>query len=401
MDYLNLLEDYIDGGLDPAKEEELFFHLSVNEELRIQMRRMLALEASIKDNTEYFTPPSNVVMGLFNRLDIPTKATSVASIGLLTRLKIFYSKYSKGIITGILSFVGGVVLTLLLLRQEEPFSKGEINSGNLAFDATEKAQIPEITNIDFDAIALLSNYQGAEGLPDKITSASPAKSISNVTNESESNANSREIEPIVASNMQSIPYTEIPGVKNTLRTTSQLHPGSTAFSLSLNPGNSGLMLEFHGSNDWHLPAASISPKQYAGLNNTAFAALYQLSDRFALGIDYRRENFFLKYESTEELNEKYIYEIQPNLESVCLIGRYHFSEYDLDRLGHMNTFGQLSVGGNSIGMVGRLMGGIKYHPNAKFAFLLGIEYSHLGYNHQGETFHSGKVGLHYGISYRF
>ncbi len=161
------------------------------------------------------------------------------------------------------------------------------------------------------------------------------------------------------------------------------------------PQDLGLTAEVRGNHYWSFPKANVGYSTTPLLNNTSFALMYNVNDKFSAGFDLRQEYFYQEYEGQEE-DVMYKYMQHPSYFSYGLTAKLRFLEFD-----HFNSFVQAYLGGNQAGPVGRLMYGMELNPGAGYRFILGIEGSMLAFHHSGEYFYTPKIGLHYGISFDF
>ena len=180
MDYDKLILDFADGTLDSSKEEELFFHLSVNEEMRGKLKQLMAIENSIQDNTAYFAPPAESTMKVFSALGFsaPVEAAAAAqSAGLLAKLGSMATKYIHLIGTGV---AATVATTLVFIYGVIPGVEEDIQKETLA----------NIKNTDTELVAkaldipVVGSYEllSSEEMPEQnttITEASNKKQNSN------------------------------------------------------------------------------------------------------------------------------------------------------------------------------------------------------------------------------
>ena len=155
-----------------------------------------------------------------------------------------------------------------------------------------------------------------------------------------------------------------------------------------------LSLEVKVIQDWDLNNETIWPAQEQLFNNFSFAIFYPVYDRFHLGLDIRRENFYQKFAGSEN-NREFDYEQQPNFTTYDLNFRYFTKKYYI-----FNPFAELSVGGNSIGFVGRLQAGFYYSPVSGINFVFGAQYNSMYYSHQGRNYNSGKISLNSGVNFK-
>jgi hypothetical protein len=116
-DYTSLLYDFVDGSLEHQHEEMLFAEMSTNQELRNELKELLALNGALQSDVKAFVPPVESTMKIFNTLGYTapiaavTAATVAANAGSSGAISSFFAKagtYIGGYIHALLS---GVVIT--------------------------------------------------------------------------------------------------------------------------------------------------------------------------------------------------------------------------------------------------------------------------------------------------
>jgi hypothetical protein len=111
-------------------------------------------------------------------------------------------------------------------------------------------------------------------------------------------------------------------------------------------------------------------------------------------VEARQEFFYQEYNGLDAEGSEFMYQQHTNYRSYGL-----FAGADLFSIKKFDLFGQLYVGANSVGPIGRMMFGIEYNPNSAYSFIFGLEGSSLMFYHQNNYFLSNKLGLHYGIKF--
>lgn len=158
----------------------------------------------------------------------------------------------------------------------------------------------------------------------------------------------------------------------------------------------GLEIEVRSSSSWNLPKETVYPSEISKLHNMSLALLYGISDEFMIGLEIRRETFYVKYFSINEFNEKYIYEQQPNLTSYGALLRYKFINNE-----KLKMFTQNNLSVNYYGIIFRGALGFEYNLFPELSILGMLDYSGLYYQHQNNSNTSDKVSFLYGVNFKF
>jgi long-subunit fatty acid transport protein len=159
----------------------------------------------------------------------------------------------------------------------------------------------------------------------------------------------------------------------------------------------GLQIEWNASTAWMMPDASINPSSFAKFNNNSVSVFYELDNNWIIGAGLRQETFFQDFEGTDSRGERFRYEQQPNLTTYSLALRYRTNPF----WGFCSLLSQGTVGLNNAGPVVRGSVGTEISLSNAFSFVVGLEYSNLFYKHQNSNYNSSKMGLVYGLNFKF
>lgn len=169
----------------------------------------------------------------------------------------------------------------------------------------------------------------------------------------------------------------------------------------------GFEVEFTGDQYWTKKNEIVGKPQDQSINNASITVLYPINDELAVGANYSRENFYQEYNGVEVkyLSEKNRYEDvyfqyyqQPSFSTISAAMRYLPNYFNWEKV---NIFSQISLGANSVGWVGRTMIGSQINIGNRYGFVVGYDYSLLGYQHQNKAFYSTKSGIHVGAKIKF
>lgn len=158
----------------------------------------------------------------------------------------------------------------------------------------------------------------------------------------------------------------------------------------------GLSFEIRNAATWNLPKETISPSYLSKFSNMALSLFYHFNKQWAFGLDLRQETFYVKYDSYDEFNQQYIFEQQPNFVSYGLVARYSPIEFH-----GLKPYIQANISRNNFGVIARGNTGLQYELYPNFDLTVNLEYSYLFFNHQNTLYNGKKIGLNYGINYKF
>lgn len=389
MENEELLNEFIDGTLDPGKEQELFYKLYADEALRTKLKFALALESTLDNKKNYFTPPAEATLGVFGALGI--KAPE-AAIKPPVEKSAGYKRFFAGRMNAFFAAVAAAALTAALFVIS-PFGDDSNSKKDFAERLTDK---PATTLM---SLPLDRADKGADLIEEVKSKSLSVNRFANTGNGEEKtsdppveekrndNADFR-----IATAQSSSIALDIGNIR-TEKLNSNFLPAD--FPLTSDGGkNLGLSLELRGSSGVWGGDSPARPKRFSPLNNTALSLFYALDENFSAGLDLRQETFALKYTGFEN-DEEFVYYQQPNFTSVGLAARYGMN-FDA-----ATPFAQISLGGNKYGIALRLMTGAQYEIFDDISIALSGEYSRLFYSHDSNWFGDGKFAINYGLIYSF
>lgn len=378
-DKFQIIYEYIDGELPPEQESELFALLATDQEARNEMKSALAIKEAVRSDSVAFVPPIKSTNKIFSTLGFsePSAVASTASISRFAALKNWVLLQTKYIATGISSALVTAAIMLMLLPKENTNDSivkqnpGKISKPNEVI-AEQQQQIPEIME------KVVYKYILVEQKNDEI------KTIPGDNNAIKLSSSSAEI----------------------IRPQYNLKMGQTQlFPININitsllpeeflqdKTDSKLSLEIKGLSHTSDIKEKVRPADEQNLNNSSFSIIYDYSSEFAFGLNYSRENFYQKFEGYEN-NQLYQYEQNPNFETFSIIGRYSpdFLMFDYGKI-----YSQAAIGGNKVGLVGRLSVGAEIPVLNGHSLQIGYDVSNMYYKHQNKWFSSSKKGLEFGV----
>lgn len=448
MDNTTSLFELLDGTLESVREEAMFRELAVNEDLRNEFRQITAMRNAVQSDTAAFIPPAESTVAIFRRLGFVPPAAPPT--GFMAKLATAAGQYSQAIISGLtMSAITAAALLLLMPHQPEDVNKintygaGSTNSSSVSLDKstlTAGEQAPQNSATNSTELRENSSYSTTNSH----TSAPPREIIRYVyVNRPERNTvaqgnasatKDKAIDPSAANNSAldgstandngaaintSEENTPIIAVAET-RNAPKIAASSLLSGSASDRRNPTLIPQFSSTTPVLQDNSSSAPTFEIGIrrldsrsvesptisnlsqsvgNNMAATATWLVSDNWKIGLEVAREEFFQRFEITENAPDTIFlrrYEQYPSLLSGGVTGQYTLVQW-----GDLSPFVQAGIGFSTIGPIGRLGIGMRYSPAAPLSFVVQLEASGLRYSEQGTTYYSGKYGFSYGINYSF
>jgi hypothetical protein len=178
MNYSKQIHDFVDGGLDQASEEQLFYALSSNEEYRDELKDTIRLEKSFKTRLSDMAPSAHSTVGVFSKLGFEAPGALVPAASQAVKPIGFFAKYGQGVVSGLSTMAVAVLAYFVFLQPGESNSQTEfasndpsviqqttqinstipiVSSGDVISESDKKEQSNSINNISSDKDANNSN----------------------------------------------------------------------------------------------------------------------------------------------------------------------------------------------------------------------------------------------------
>jgi hypothetical protein len=396
METDRLIHDYIDGNISESQEDQLFSNLAEDSSLRADFKQQLKITSAVHKDLTAFTPRAASTLNIFDKLGFAGAAVvPIAQKG-------FFAKNSSAIISSVTSAAAAVVLTLLFL---EPWG----NSVNL------DGQMDKFTkNVPMVQSYALSNNAGniAQVQPEKIVYKYKYVYVNDNTSSADLASSTPEVKYIYAiansdaySNEMLVSHiaNEKPDYGNSIPNMNL--PTNSAYDFVIEKPmikDSRFSLEIGSAGYYVMNSGTMHPEQYQSLNNMNIAAYYKATGDLAIGMDYRRENYYEKFQGVE-LSNRYEYEQNPNFQVVSLSARYQPKSL---QLGMISPLVEASAGipVNHLGagyVIRPMMVGIEVKPFKDFKFMAGVDYSILYYKQQNNFYNSNKFGVQLRAGWEF
>ncbi len=421
MNYNEYVQDFLDGSLAGTEENEFFLALSSSEELRREFKQQLSIKDAIRADIKAFTPKAKTTAMIFNSLGLTPPGTMIPpKLGVTQRIYNFIKPYIQAIYGGFAAAAATIAIMLLLFK---PFGNGgnirNENGAELAKKYQETSSIPLLPDSSCRQMPFVSSFENKDEKKIDKNELKPQTKIKYFyldKNNSQFNNNFSNDETAglidedkINKNVKPHDFSSVLEKDNIIienhLLTSKIKNDFPTINLGVLPEHNALIpfkineeidfsVEFRGLQDWFFTNENIQPEKYQKFNNISIAMFYELFDELLLGFEYRRENFYQKYEGISDLGYINLYEQQPNFSSYSAVARY-LPKYA--SFSFFNPFLQLSLGGTKAGYIGRSMLGTEISPYSNMSFTIGAEAGLLRFHHEQYYFYSPKYGLCFGV----
>lgn len=428
MSEFEKINSFVEGELDPSQEQELFNEMATNEVMRSEFKNLLAISAAVKNNRNAFTKNKKSKKAVFAALGLSIPVADAVSGGIATTSASTAVGYGfKSLLaTGVLS---AVVTAIILwgigsgnisevrnidsnqlsqqLEVEIPHETPVVSSKEVVVykdDSKYKAMYEKTLNLNSSLQSKLNEYAAKIDEQNSIIMAQKSEIATlgyevrvvqnnlklNNENYQELNLKHKESEKLIselgATNL------DLQERISSIKIDNNLEP----MLLQPKNGNSSWSAEWKGSQTFNTNPYEFDKTDLSQFNNNSISIMYNFENGFSVGSELRQETFLLEFTGKDVNDITYLYRQEPNFTTLSLLGRYSY-----DMSSTLDPFAQFTFGGNKIGVVGRLMGGLMYSPYDNLNMIIGLEYNNMSFQYQGERFNSGKIGINYGISVQF
>lgn len=421
MDYSTLLLEFIDGTLEHADEQALFNALSSNEELRGELKHLLAISSSVRNDEAAFIPQTASTQRIFAELGftpplpVPTASVSTTASHSMATAIASGSGSTASLLRRLLPTAGSAVLASLatagivfsVLRSPDTPSIAETPKAAVhhPFLPSRTATLERILAHHYETGGTMAQTQSEQRLqtegtreivryvyvpqtPQQTTTPHEQSTLPATIGAEESAPSIAFSRPLAAHAPSSLAH----GSANTMPTAQKLGGGGL-FSLPWHTeDNSAFLVEISNTVSESFPNATVDPSSHSWLHNKSVTVLYPLTDNQSIGVTFGQEPFFQRFEARNSAGRRYQYEQNPVLPWAGVAYRY-----SLPNLGVFSPFGQFMLGGTQVGALGRTLVGFTYSPSPTVQLMAGINGSLLYYPIQSTWYSSSKLGLTYGI----
>lgn len=392
---LNLL---IDGELEEAQETPLFSELSQNEGLRQELRELLAIRESVRNDTEAFTPPPAATSNVFATLGIENPAvTSTVSggAGIASTLRKIW-----------IPAAAAIVATLFTT-----FFVSDIYEDKIA---EIKSNVPVISSDG----QTLADAQSIKAVPVDKSESAPAASYMTEASNKPGNSfatpvvtpNTQETEDMAFAETEDKPVSlESTIVNASLKPFGQEHSNISSLSgrapANMVNGPAAISINDFFTSNSGPRTKSLYAGGIAGNGNALDGYQFSLMldnafslDNFSVGVMLGSEPFEFEYITDDFAAPG---ETVDRFRSRFWAGVA--ARYQIEQLGFAGAmpFVHTSVGSNGDGMMLKGAIGLQYYITGTIGISAGLDYSTYWYENKGTGFNTQKLGIIGGITYKF
>ena len=405
MKYDKYIIDFLDGDLDKSLEDELFRALKANDEIRSKMKLFLKMNSVSKEHLNLINIPEKTTASIFNQLGLENEFSSIKKeLNVNDSDK---SKHNKYLLIPIifmavlLGFYGGYLF----------FNGRNIESGINNSESLATSSSTEI-NTKNNKPLLSEEHQSKLNILHKSEKKSTIQSMNNEIKTKEyNNNNNNEINLQNKNQLNSIAANNNVAKSELLTNKLKLYsPDKTQlikcfsknFEYSITDDinqyyedNSKFLIEVNKSDYVHLKDQSGNKDVYQNNSFLDFGltAIYFINANIGIGYEFKIEEFGENI--YDEINNVNVFKYQSG-QSHSILVRLE-SRYE----NNLTPFGQMSFGMLNDGYVLKLSTGARYDLYDNFSLSFCIEYGNFINNYLGNLRGFQKLGIKYGLSYKF
>ncbi len=390
-----MLHLLLDGELASVQEVPLFSALAANENLRGEMKDLIAIRNSVHRDEEAFIPPFAATAAVFQStgFSLPLAASAVAAGttggGFYSILK---SVWVPILVAGMSAFITYFLVSANYNQQIASIKSGiqknyavnnaQSNAGNSGQIMNNHPTAPKVI-IKYVKVPAIISSESTVSNADALPTIEPIADNISSTRIHYQNPASIHLNPIL-----NTPFKPMSSAYEPMYAKLSIHPKEYMFIL-------------RGLTGATVPSVNASTPAGSGLSNISLG-FYFLSpyNNIHIGVEGGQEPFSQNFVNTEG-GRKFRYEQRPNVVfgGVGAIGKLNSK---IDFLYDAQPFGQLFVGGSELGPLGKMMAGLTWgSDNLGLNAFLALEGSFLAYQNQSIWYTSQKFGITYGFSVQF
>ncbi|MDQ1265441.1 MAG: hypothetical protein QG635_591 [Bacteroidota bacterium] len=426
----------LDGELPETQEISLYSALAGSEDLRSEMKELLAIKESIRRDTEAFTPSGEASAAVFQRLGFNSSAIKPAA-EISKPAAALWSSLIRKYSTPVISAIAASLLTFVAVSHyyesnidsvseknipvvssvENPSSQIEKSGNNAAssgFVSEQSAINAHNFNNSADKNIISHRNISASKNNNKAEESLPADNYINNTNNAAIEPNvdiadntenntgiTQEVSRLTGYN----PEIRI-GTDNLMQIRTQ--PEAKMIDYPVIRQNSsapvvkskiGLVMQLRGTMFGKSFPESNSPDEASSFMSNKGLGLYiPVGSGFQFGIEGGMEPFAQVYLNNEN-NKDVNYNLNNTVAWFGITGRYEAKEIAMFNIAY--PYFQLMVGSAETGFLTKFGLGYQFDIYGPFVFALGAEYGMLLYENQNTWYSTNKLGANAGLLIRF
>jgi hypothetical protein len=419
MDYLNKINEFLDGELPSEESKDLFNKLADSPELQEELREFVTLKNMF--HQELLEPPKIVKTNLYAKFNLQRSAIFLSmlyAIGTYLRKAVLNPIFAITIVSLLLFTIG-----YFINQKENPakfnaIQKQEVISNNNLQNKTiqDNKLNNNATNFN-NQVPIISSIEKNEG-----KKAPKVSKVSNVTVNFNKNGNiarfntDNQIADAFSQNsekvnlQQSNAQNNIQAPHRTIEPSLFVSNGNFNFenyknSVSITSPDYDLFnflerfnIGIFKSNSKSTISTNLQPLSNPLLNDYNFELSYSVNEHNSFSLELGQENFVQQYTGT--IDKSYADITQVYTAQFYGLG-YQYNFPEIRSFMNISPYIKIFGGGTSVGPLAKLSTGLFYRVNEKLALQLGFENSYLFYNFQNNWFSSSKYGLIYGVQLGF
>ncbi|MAT40497.1 MAG: hypothetical protein CL946_12950 [Ectothiorhodospiraceae bacterium] len=400
-----MLHAYLDGELNGTEEQVLFQELSRSDDLRGEMRDLVAIRNAVNSEKHSMVPPMAATTAVFTGLgfSVPSGASGMAPVPVPTTPP---PPVEPGIMGTMGSVFGNISRPLL-----KPLAGAIVGS---ALTATVVTTINN--NNAADEAAMHQQQQMAESPPIEIVYEAPATPqlsdlFIDVNDKPNRTAEANEVTAAVSTDQSDEQTTAVSlpaSASNELAVDDQKLQRSVKevedfLTLHTDPHEIGKRRVFVQILNAPLNESNRDSKLGVGAQdfmNMRGGIFYRLSENHLIGLEAGKENFPQLFSGKYAPGRTVSYDQNPT--KVWITAAYRYQTGELSMIPGLRGFLQTNAGGAlELGGLGRGIVGVQYDLAPGLLIQVGAEGSMLIYEFQDTWFTTSKYGLNYGFALQF
>ncbi len=420
MNSIELFEKFATGEITDTESVDFYSALSINGEMRAEFQSFMNVSKSLKTASTAFAPSIESKSRIFERAGfaMPINAINSANNAITTVPKSKqYSYIGYGLLSG--SIITAIIFLLFINNQVNSFNKNNysdnypsIKNDNINEVVADYPNSKNNYSVPYNSTAIKSNElsnkysndfsnrinnknnsyseQNTKANNTGITPIPEAEPKSNVIDESSDVHKNTEINYIIdKSNTSSEIINSRPKYYSSIQKLSHDLPHNVFNELSY-------IIEAKNSFAWHSNQSKVDANKLSPFNNFNIAVYYELSDNVRLGAEVKQETFLPEYTGIESNGYEFRYAQLPNFTTFSIVSRmlpFNFAGF--------KPFAQIGFGFNRGGYTAKPEFGLEYKLSKNIALITAFEYTHFWFFHGSNWFNTKKIGVSYGLSYKF
>jgi hypothetical protein len=401
-----LLHQFLDGELDITQEKQLFSELATNEELRTEMRELLAVRETVQNDLEAFTPPPESAGIIFGRVGLNHPVSGSTAGSAILRRNIFTSLVRRVWVPVAAAVVASLITAWFLtneydsrfanLEKKIPVVSSSENKNNNSSSFSGNA-----SNNNEGPVRERKIYVYQKPLV--IYRDNPELVASDNKPADEANSDERNgIASLEMADTRNLGLEQAAaGFKHQQSKLSFSTRSMTYKPMETSRGNRNkYSIVMRGMSAASFPSASVPLQGNAIFSNMSLGGYMDYTKSIKVGFEFGREPFGQEFVNIENAVGN-VYEQNPLMFWGALGVSYEMPEPPPLIFGG-RPYAGLLVGGTEQGPMGKFISGLHFiSQDMGLGVFFGIEGSMLWYENQGRAYNTKKIGFTYGMSFQF